>query len=684
MDNAQYMQAFIDESIENTQILNRLCLRLEQGDNDDEVFAAMFRAAHTLKGMSGTMGFLRMAALTHKLEDVMGNLRQNPTLLTETIQDCLFSCLDALDEMLDSIRHRGDEGITDERALIAKLDNAFVKERGESGPHSSLVNPEVYSPLSANRSVTTLELDHAVQTVLMHCQREGVESGVLSVTIDKSCVMKGVRAIVVARSIEEHADCLHCVPDAILMQDGAYEDTLSFVIALRYSDVNTVLHAVKNISEVENVTFLPFEAGNVSLETGTHIRNNNQVIPDKKMLPRPNAIENSTRLSETNERTVRVPVERLDNLMNLLSEMVLDKTRLSTLADQTQDVSLKDVSEHMGRISNDLQSAVMSLRMMPVENLFQRFPRMVRDLSKSLNKEIQLEMSGLHTEFDRTLIEEMGEVLVHLIRNAADHGLEATAKRIAQGKPQQGSIFLRAYAAGQNVFIEVADDGGGISRDSVLSKALENGLISTNQMTNISNQDVYNLLFSSGFSTASEVTDISGRGVGLDAVMRKVQSLGGAIHIESNLGQGTTFCIKLPLTLAIIQALIVRVSGDKMAIPISAVEEVAFVTKKDLKRVHGQSVLSIRNKLIPILDVGSWFYTESTMTGELWHMVICRVGDRRLAVCVDEFLGQQEIVNKSLGEYLSHVNWFSGATILGDGRIALILDVHTCLSALVS
>jgi two-component system chemotaxis sensor kinase CheA len=297
-----------------------------------------------------------------------------------------------------------------------------------------------------------------------------------------------------------------------------------------------------------------------------------------------------------------------------------------------------------------------------------------------LDKEIYLEMSGLETEFDRTINDEMGEALVHLIRNSADHGLEETAERVKQGKPAAGTIALRAYASGQSVFIEVGDDGAGVNVERVRARAVERGIISESVANGLSNQQVYELLFESGFSTADTISDISGRGVGLDAVKRKVESLSGRVHIESNPGQGTTFRIQLPLTMSILQALLVLVDGDMFAIPLGSVEEVVQATDDQLRQVHGQTVLNYRDKLVPIFDIGDWMYGKSSLAKKPWKLVIVKEGSKRLAISVDGLMGQQEVVNKSLGDYLKSNVWFSGGAILGDGSIALILDTHALMS----
>jgi two-component system, chemotaxis family, sensor kinase CheA len=661
MENQQYLQAFLDESAENTQMLNTLCLELEQGNENDEVFAAMFRAAHTLKGMSATMGFTKMAKLTHRLEDALGVIRKEPGLLTADLVDQLFACIDGLTENLDEIRVNGNEDETDHDGLIQEL-QALLSNNPEQAIHAKNINV-------GESKGSDLGLNESTIAVVRECQAAGIETGTVQVVVDPSCVMKGVRAVVITRTIDQYADCLQCIPDAVAMEEGTYESELSFVVALKLGTSSQLVTALQNISEVLTVTFSDLSLDKVQ-ETDEKAVTKAQIREVKQ------SNQKVHEQAEKVDRTIRVSVERLDMLMNQLSELVLDKTRLNSVAAALESNDLRDVSEHISRIATDIQSSVMSLRMVPVESLFQRFPRLVRDLSKSLGKKIHLEMTGLTTELDRTVIDEMGEALVHLIRNAADHGLESTQTRLQNGKPEEGTIFLRAYASGQHVFIEVADDGGGIDTERVLQRALTNGLVTPDRAAQLTESQVTSFLFASGFSTAEKVSDISGRGVGLDAVKRKVESLGGRIDIESARGQGTTFRIELPLTLAILQSLLVGIDREIFAIPLASVEEVIEAEDAVLERVHGTVTLNLRGKLVPIVDASKWLFGVPACTETPWRLVVCKEGTKRLAIAVNSYHGQQEVVNKSLGSYLGHVREFSGATILGDGRIALILNVH--------
>ncbi len=678
VENGQYLQAFLDESFENVQILNTICLKIEQTSPVDEDFAAMFRAAHTLKGMCATMGFSHMANLTHKLEDALGFWRQHPHRLTGEAIDLIFGAIDALEQDLEMVRDgSADTPAHDE--LVARLAAAVAAPDGAG-------SGEVAAALAPAADRTALNVDETVQAAVEQCLQMGLAVGVITVHLDERCQMKGPRAIMVTRVLENHGHCLACSPPAEALESGTFsENTLAFLVALE-SDVDGCVERIRNISEIHSVAFTPYDEWmrRASEQTSTVTAKASSATTSPSTHGNAEKGHGSARSEriERVERTIRVPVERLDVLMNHLSELVIDKTRLAALAQQVGNPEIRELANHLSRIASDLQTAVMSLRMVPVETLFQRFPRMVRDLAKTLNKGIRLEMSGVETELDRTVVDEMGEVLVHLIRNSADHGLESPEERISRGKPAEGTISLRAYSSGQNVFLEVADDGAGINVEKVLRRAVERGLISDAQAAKLTTQQVYNLLFESGFSTADKVSDISGRGVGLDAVRDKVESLGGRIDIESEPGRGTVFRIQLPLTLSILHSLLFTVDGDTFAVPLASVEEVVHATDATLKNVHGKVVLNYGDKIIPLLDLGEWFFGRPSAVERPWKVVVCKEGSRRIGLVVDRFVGQQEVVHKSLGSYLKDVPWFAGATILGDGKIALIVDVHALMRKL--
>ncbi|HZG58313.1 chemotaxis protein CheA, partial [Paenibacillus sp.] len=368
-------------------------------------------------------------------------------------------------------------------------------------------------------------------------------------------------------------------------------------------------------------------------------------------------------------------------LMNLFSELLIDRVRLEALANEVKRPDLIETVEHMGRVSSDLQGVVMKLRMMPVESVFNRFPRMVRDVAKTLGKKVDLVITGADTELDRTVVDEIGDPLVHLLRNSVDHGIESIEERIRAGKPETGTVHLRAFHSGNHVFIEAEDDGKGINRDVILKRAIKNGIVSKEQGDAMTDEAVYQLLFASGFSTAEVISDISGRGVGLDVVKSKIESLGGRVYITSVPGKGSKFSIQLPLTLSIIMAMMVKLGSEKYAIPLSSIVETMIVHKKDIRIVHGNRMFEYRSSVIPLISLSKLFDVSdySDFGEEETEIVIVRKGDRIAGIAVDELIGQQEIVLKSLGKYLTNLFAISGATILGDGQVALILDTNALI-----
>lgn len=684
VQNEEYLQAFLEESKENVQTIGDLCLRLEQQGPSDDLFAAMFRAAHTLKGMSASMGFTRMATLTHRLEDLLGVLRSHPTKLTAAVTDALFEGIDHLSVLLNQIiSTHSDEGTGDEEP-IAQLTvwHARLTEANTNLLEPMLVSPSPTSPTPGQGVLADFPEESI--SIAMTARAEGLLVGVLTVCIHPSCPMKAVRALLVLRELEQMADCLGCVPSAEDIQEGKYDSELRWLVALTGQDEAPVLRAVENVSEVTSVRFDVWDGGGATdkRDTGSPLSEEapktapaatDHPRTSRKGQPGPvSADGESVRL----ERTIRVPVERMDVLLNLLSEFVIARTSLETLALSREDSQLTERVSQLTRISGDIQSGLMSLRMVPVDTLFQRFPRLVRDLSKSLKKDIRLELFGGDTELDRTVIDEMGEALVHLIRNAADHGIESAEQRLAMGKPEHGTMRLVAYSSGQNVYLEVSDDGAGINAEAVLAKGVERGLVDTETAKTWKPGQIYGLLFASGFSTAEQVTDISGRGVGLDAVQTKVESLSGRISIDSELGRGTTFRIQLPLTLAVLPALLFTVQNEQFAVPLGSVDEVIYVEESDLDSIRGERMLKYRERALPLVDLAFEFFGQRTSQTFPWPVLICREGNRVVGLIVENLIGEQEIVNKPLGSYLKNVEGFSGATILGDGSMGLILDLH--------
>ncbi|EJY55624.1 CheA signal transduction histidine kinase [Alicyclobacillus hesperidum URH17-3-68] len=662
MDISQYLDSFLAESEDNLATLDDLCLALERDGASDDTLAAMFRAAHTLKGMSATMGFMAMADLTHHMEDALGHIRNHPTEFQPSVVDTLLAAIDALTANLDQIRDRGSEEGIDHSAILQRLAAVVETQNSRSVEGSTEAGPPV-----------------AFRDRVAEILRSGREPLVIQIAFAPECTMKAVRLLMVERAVESFGECAAVYPDVQALEADADASTAYLAMLVAHQDADALLTAIREISEITTAVVVELE----SIVSASGEREMNQArqetaatvaVATANETPAHHAAAPSTG-GKVRDQTLRVPVSRIDEFMNVLSELVIAKTRLELLA-QRGDHALREVTEQIARLTSSLQDGVMQMRMMPVESLFQRFPRMMRDLQKTLGREFEFVMTGLETEMDRTVMDEMGEALVHLLRNAADHGLEPPEVRERNGKPRKGTIRLSAYASGGHVYLEVADDGAGIDRDRVLNSAIGKGLVDERSAQNWTDAQVYDLLFASGFSTAEKVSDISGRGVGLDAVRGKVESLGGDIRVESVPGQGTTFVIELPLTLAILPAMLVQLDNYIYAIPTGSVEEVARLSAEDIDSIQEQPVYRYRDGVVPIVDLGDRFFDAPCRGDYPWNAVICKEGKRRLALIVDDIVDELGIVNKPLGRYLGQVEMFSGATILGDGRVALIIDVR--------
>lgn len=677
MESNQYLSMFIDESKEHLQALNDNLLELENSPSDLGIVQNIFRSAHTLKGMAATMGFEDLANLTHEMENVLDLVRNNKLSMNEHIFDMLFKSLDALDAMVNDIVE-GGSGKLDVQHIVSNL---IAIVNGDSASSAKSPSEGASSDLHLSGGLDQYQLSVVEQSL-----HSGFHVYVIQVRLREDCVLKAARAYMVFDALERHGEVAKADPSVQDIEQEKFDRDFT-VYYITKLDGQAVEHMIQDISEIESVGLMPIDADALA-----RMRERSIAVEDSKQSARTNrdtaqasnqasGQANGQAKQQAASRTIRVDIERLDTLMNLFSELLIDRVRLEQLASELQKHELTETVEHMSRVSSDLQNIVLKLRMMPVETVFNRFPRMIRDLAKNLNKKVELIVTGADTELDRTVIDEIGDPLVHLLRNALDHGLEDTAGRIQAGKPETGNIYLRAYQSGNHVFIEIEDDGRGINRDKVLNKAIANGIVSQEEASRMSDHDVYQLLFASGFSTADVVSDISGRGVGLDVVRSKIASLGGAVTVESKLGEGTKFIVQLPLTLSIITAMLIRLADEKYAIPISSIVETTLITKDDIRNVQGIPMIRFRNHIIPLVNLADVLDVPNHRLDDSAEMnvVIVHKGEKLAALLTDEFIGQQEIVLKTLGEYLNRLFAISGATILGDGQVALILDTNALI-----
>ena len=680
MDTNQYLEIFIDESKEHLQAMNENLLELEKDPNNITIVNEIFRSAHTLKGMSATMGYEDLANLTHKLENVLDAIRNQQISVTLDIMDTVFSSVDDLEAMVEDISAGGD-GKRDVEAIVQKL---LVIEQGETA--AALETVEV--PADDVR----FNYDEFERTVIEQSKEQGFACLEITVSLRRDCVLKAARVFMVFEVLEKCGEVIKTVPSSEQLEEEKFDETFTVTLITK-EPAEDIQEKVKKVSEVEQVivaeidTLAEPEKKEEKESPGEEPALSSGSKPAPAILPeeksKPDAVkkeEGKPAKNAVSNKTIRVNIERLDILMNLFEELVIDRGRLESISGELNHTELNETVERMSRISGDLQNIILNMRMVPVETVFNRFPKLVRQLSRDLDKQINLEIIGAETELDRTVIDEIGDPLVHLIRNAGDHGIEMPADRLAKGKPAEGTIKLKAYHSGNHVFIEIEDDGAGINKDRVLKKALDKGIVTEEQAMSMTDRQIFELIMASGFSTAEVISDLSGRGVGLDVVKTTIESLGGSITIDSVEGSGSIFSIQLPLTLSIISVMLVEVEKEKYAIPLSSIIETAIVKKEEVLNAHNQQVIDFRGKVVPLLFLEDIFSVpQQEEDDRFYSVVIVRKGDKMAGLVVDSFIGQQEVVLKSLGNYLSNVFAISGATILGDGQVALIIDCNALI-----
>lgn len=699
MDVSQYLEIFIDESNEHLQNLSDQLMVLEKEPDNSDTINEIFRAAHSLKGMAGTMGYKRMQNLTHDMENVFSEVRNGNIKVNAGMVDCLFQCLDALEEYVTNIQQNQDEGTNDNEPIIKAL-NSFISGDGaqEAAPAAAPAAEQAPAAQEAASSddganYNGLTLADFEKNAVNEALKKGLHVYKIKVSVDENCILKAARAFLVFKNLEGHCDIIKSEPSVQDIEDEKFDFDFSIVVisSESFADITKI---IKNVSEIkdavgEEIT-VPFPE-EAKEETVEEVKDEIPAAKTETKETKPAAAPAAGKQPAASAgkakavgHTVRVDIEKLDVLMNLVSELIIAKNGLvsaSTLDENGEaavNQNFNEQIEYLERVTTNLHESVMKVRMMPIESVVSKFPRMIRDLTKKLNKPMELYMSGEETELDRTVIDEIGDPLMHLLRNSADHGIESAEVRAERGKNPTGSIFLDAYQDGNNVVIEVRDDGNGIDVDRVRNKAIEKGTITEDQAAAMTEDEIIGLLFKPSFSTAEKVTDVSGRGVGLDVVKSKIEALGGDVEVKTVYGEGSTFTIRLPLTLAIIQALMVRLGDEKFAISLGSIQTIEDIPVSEIKYVHAKEVIHLRGSVIPLirlrdlLDVPGEQEEQENIT-----VVIVSKGDKLAGLVVDSLIGQMEIVIKSLGKYININKMISGATILGDGSVALIIDANT-------
>ncbi len=683
MDTNQYMDMFLDESHEHLQSLNEGLLSLEENSDDVSVVNEIFRNAHTLKGMSATMGYNKIAELTHEMEDVLDLIRKEQLKLNEDIIDTLFKCLDSLEQMINSVGDGEAEDVVDVTDLVAKLSSI---SKGTPMPKAADAAAEAAPQEAADSpSIVLTDID---KDVLKQAKESGMIGVHVQVTLAATCLLKSARSYMVMNALDELGDVIKSVPPAEDLEQEKFDHTFD-VLLITAAEVKDVEEALESISEIEKVSVnvVDTEAKAEEQATPAEAPKAAEAKPQAKAPvktpakapAKKEASKKDAAHHKHQSQSVRVDIDKLDTLMNLMGELVINKVRLEQIGQTHRLAELTETLEQMDRVTTDLQNIVMKVRMVPVSAVFNRFPRMVRDVSKELNKEINLTIEGEETELDRTVIDEIGDPIMHLLRNSLDHGVEHPDDREAKGKPRTGEVGLIARHEGNNVVIMVTDDGAGINADVIRRKAVEKGMISQEEADKLDDADAVRLIFLPGFSTADKITDISGRGVGMDVVRSKIEALSGHVDVETKIDEGSVFKIKLPLTLAIIQAMLVKVQEEMYAIPLGSIDSTINIQPTDIKTVRNKEVIVLRGEIIPIIRMEETLQVPHVKDSDEIFVVVVHAGEAKAGIVVDNLIGQQEIVIKTLGNLFAGLKMFSGATVLGDGRVALILDVATMM-----
>ena len=685
MDTNQYMDMFLDESHEHLQSLNDGLLSLEDNMQDTSVVNEIFRNAHTLKGMSATMGYNKIAELTHEMEDVLDLIRKDQLDLNEDIIDTLFKCVDSLGQMIDSVGNGEAEDVVDVSDLVKKLSSISKPDQAQAAAPAAAAPAAGAAPAASGISIELSDVD---KDVIKQAQAQGLQAIHARITLADTCLLKSARSYMVMNALDEIGDVVKSVPSSEDLEQEKFDKSFDVIVVTSQEEkgVQDAINSISEIAKVEtNVVNLdekkeePKPAAAPAPAAAAPAAPAAAPAPAKKAAPAKKPAAPAAKQKVHHSQSVRVDIEKLDNLMNLMGELVINKVRLEQIGQTHRLADLTETLEQMDRVTTDLQNIVMKVRMVPVSSVFNRFPRMVRDIAKELNKEINLTIEGEETELDRTVIDEIGDPIMHLLRNSCDHGVEEPDVREKKGKPRQGEVGLIARHEGNNVVIMVTDDGAGIDATKIKNKAIEKGMITQEEADKIDDADAVRIIFAPGFSTADHISDISGRGVGMDVVRSKIEALSGHVDVETKIDEGSVFKIKLPLTLAIIQAMLVRVQEEMYAIPLGSIDSTINIQPDEIKTVQNKEVIVLRGEIIPIIRMEKMLQVPHVKDSDETFVVVVHTGETKAGIVVDSLIGQQEIVIKTLGSLFTGLKMFSGATVLGDGRVALILDVATMM-----
>ena len=645
MNSAQYAELFLTESREHVSAINHSLLELERGAGGDEPIGAIFRAVHTIKGMSATMGYTSVASLSHELETLLDSVRRGARAVDEPLMELLFQSTDVLESAV--------EGAVQGRSNAAEVEGVVARLRAEGGPGRGHASTAVRVVADGAWTASAPEGDGLL----------------VRIRLVQGTPLKGVRAFLVVQAARQLGDLVACSPSLEAMQADAFDHDFALRLLTAHS-LDDVGNALRKAGDVDDVRLGEDEPSEIPHQTTEF----NVAELAGASMPVISSVEPEVR----KQRSVRIDLRRLDNLMNLIGELVITRGRLVQLVGASEDPALAETVAQASRLVADLQDEIMTSRMVPVWQVFDRFPRLVRDAARSVDKQVEFAIEGKEVELDRSMLEEVGDPIVHLLRNAVDHGIESPAVRIAKGKPAAGRLTLSALRDRSAVAIRVTDDGRGIDHERVLARARERGLVEATK-TDLSDDELVRIIARAGFSTAERVTDLSGRGVGLDAVYNRVRALGGSVDIRSMPDEGTTVTLRLPLTLAIVRSLLARIGDEIYAVPMTHVSETVELRPAIQRSVQGRDVLMLRDEVLPLVRLRSLVEFAGEAARGLEQVIVVELAERRAALVVDALIGQQEIVVKQFDGVQAARSLFGGATILGDGAPALILDVSSLL-----
>lgn len=660
-DNSKYLELFFEESDEHIQSLNDCVLDLESDPENQEIIDDMFRSAHTLKGMAGTMGYDSLAQLTHKMENVFDLLKKKTIKADSRSIELIFNCLDSISAIVEDLR-QGGEGVLDVADLVVRLNAVSEGEQDASVEEKTVVESD------DNFNSQLHFIDESDVAVIESAAADGYQAYTVTIKIEETSGMKNARVFLVMSKLDQQGEVLHSEPNAEVLEKEDFGSVFK-VVLLTQADEETIKEAALNNSEIEDVLVKAFDKSDVVSEKQVEEAAVLELSAAPTEEVKKETVEKASAKSTHTNQTVRVDITKLDDFLNAVSELLIYRTRLESISQDNEIKEMNEPLEQFARITTELQDLVLKIRLQPVSTVMTNFPRMIRDLGNDLGKKYNLVIEGGETELDRTVVSELGEPLIHLIRNAADHGIEMPEDRQKIGKDPAGLIHISAYQEGNRVVLTVRDDGKGLNPQAIKESAERKGIVTTG----LSDIELQHLIFHPGFSTAKEVTGISGRGVGMDAVQQKIHSLGGTVEIISAVNQGTTFKINLPLTLSIIDSLLIKVGDSTFAIPRGIIEKVVSPGPGEIIQTYENEIYTTGGAT-PVIRLTEVLGMEDTNNPEP-YLIIVKLGENRFALKIDDIIKQQEIVIKDLGKELSQVNCYSGATILGNGEIVLILDV---------